>query len=183
MEGRIQVGDKCFRILRTREQLAADCDRVAESVRRSVKGVERPVFLCMLNGAYVFAADLLRRVPGAYDVEFIRFSSYEGVKSSGAMQEVLGLRVDVRGRKVVVVEDIIDTGFTMRVLREELLQRGVASVELATMFFKPEAFQESYKIEHVGCELPNHFVVGYGLDYNGLGRNLPDLYVCDFEYN
>lgn len=183
MESSVQVGDKRFRVLRSRTLLEEDCDRVAASVQRSLEGVDRPLFLCMLNGAFVFAADLLRRIPGACDVEFIRFSSYDGLSSRGEMQEVLGLKSDVRGRHVVVVEDIIDTGLTMRVLQDELKRRGAASVQLAAMFFKREAFKEHYTIDHIGYEVPNLFVIGYGLDYGGLGRNLPDLYVLDEESN
>lgn len=181
MEPRIEVGGKHFRVLRRREQLAEDCARVAASVVRSLTGVERPVFLCMLNGAFVFAADILRHIPGACDVEFIRFSSYDGLSSSGEVREVIGLKTDVRGRDVVVLEDIIDTGLTMRALREELARRGAASVRLVTMFFKREAFTETFAVDHVGCEVPNLFLIGYGLDYDGLGRNLPDLYVLDEE--
>ena len=177
----MQVGDKNFRVWRGRDQLAVDCDRVAASVVASLAGVDRPLFLCMLSGAFVFAADLLRRIPGDCDVEFIRFSSYEGLASSGTTRELLGMRGDVRGRNVVVVEDIIDTALTMRVLREELARRGAATVQLVTMFFKREAFKEGYAIDHVGLEVPNLFIIGYGLDYNGLGRNLPDLYVLDEE--
>ena len=177
----MQVGDKNFRVWRGRDRLAVDGDRVAASVVASLAGVDRPLFLCMLSGAFVFAADLLRRIPGDCDVEFIRFSSYEGLSSSGTTRELLGMRGDVRGRNVVVVEDIIDTGLTMRVLREELARRGAATVQLVTMFFKREAFKEGYAIDHVGLEVPNLFIIGYGLDYNGLGRNLPDLYVLDEE--
>lgn len=181
MKPSIQVGDKRFRVLRSREQLAEDCARVAASVANSLEGIKRPVFLCMLNGAFVFAADLLRHIPGDCDVEFIRFSSYNGLSSSGTVEEVIGLKIDLRGRDVVVVEDIIDTGLTMRMLREELARRGAASVRLVTMFFKREAFTEHFAIDHVGYEVPNLFIVGYGLDYGGLGRNLPDLYVLDEE--
>lgn len=181
MESSIQVGDKRFRVLRRREQLAEDCARVAGTVAVALRGVKRPLFLCMLNGAFVFAADLLRHIPGECDVEFIRFSSYEGLSSSGTVHEVIGLKTDIRGRDVVVVEDIIDTGLTMRMLREELSRRGAASIRLVTMFFKREAFTEHFTVDHVGREVPNLFIVGYGLDYGGLGRNLPDLYVLDEE--
>ena len=162
---------------RSREAIQADVQRVAQQIQHDLEGVQLPLFLCMLNGAFVFAADLLRAYCGPVEVEFVRYSSYSGLGSSGYTQELLGLRKPIAGRHVVVVEDIVDTGLTMAQLLVRLREAGAASVRIATMFFKPEAFKEHFQLDYVGQSIDNKFVIGYGLDYDGLGRNLPGLYI------
>lgn len=162
---------------RTHEAILADVQRVAQSIQHDLRDVQTPLFLCMLNGAFVFAADLVRAYHGQVEVEFVRYSSYNGLGSSGHTQELIGLRTPIEGRHVVIVEDIVDTGLTMAQLLQHLHGAGAASVRIATMFFKPEAFKEHFQLDYVGQSIDNKFVIGYGLDYDGLGRNLPDLYI------
>ena len=138
----------------------------------------RPLFVVVLTGAFMFAADLLKRITEPCEIVFIRVASYEGTGSTGVVQEILGLREDVQNRHLVIVEDIVDTGTTIHHLRPTLLAKGPASVEIATLFFKPESLRHDVALRYVAIEIPNDFVVGYGLDYNGLGRNLPDVYVA-----
>lgn len=135
-----------------------------------------PVFLAILNGAFVFAADLVRACNFECEVTFVKLSSYEGLRSSGRINEVIGLEVDIRNRPVVIIEDIIDSGRTLSNFIPKLKDLGPESIEIACFLSKPEAMEYDLKIDFIGFEIPNRFVVGYGLDYNGLGRNLPDLY-------
>ncbi|HEY9176868.1 MAG TPA: hypoxanthine phosphoribosyltransferase [Flavipsychrobacter sp.] len=139
-------------------------------------GSKNPVFLCVLNGAYVFAADLLRQVDVPGEVCFIKLSSYEDMRSTGEVQTVIGLNADLQGRHVVVIEDIIDTGKTIQELLPLIAEKAPASVRLACLLSKPEARTHEVNIDYNCFEIPDKFVIGYGLDCNGLGRNLPDIY-------
>lgn len=138
----------------------------------------QPLFVVVLTGAFMFASDLLKRITEPCEIVFIRVASYEGTGSTGVVQDILGLREDVQNRHLVIVEDIVDTGTTMHHLLPKLLAQGPASVEIATLFFKPASLRHDVALRYVACEIPNDFVVGYGLDYDGLGRNLPDVYVA-----
>lgn len=138
----------------------------------------RPLFVVVLTGGFMFASDLLKYYRGECEIVFIRVASYEGIESSGVVQEVLGLREEVHGRDIILIEDIVDTGTTMHHLLPTLLSKGPASVEIATLFFKPESLRHKLPIRYVAKEISNDFVVGYGLDYDGLGRNLPDVYIA-----
>ena len=138
----------------------------------------RPLFVVVLTGGFMFASDLLKRYQGECEIVFIRVASYEGTRSTGVVQEVLGLREEVQDRDIILVEDIVDTGTTIHHLLPTLLSKSPASVEIATLFFKPASLRHELAIRYVAKEIPNDFVVGYGLDYDGLGRNLPDVYVA-----
>lgn len=159
-------------------------DRVTIQERIAELGVElteryrrrNPVFLGVLNGAFVFCADLLRACKMECEVAFIRMSSYRGMHSSGDIITVLGLDKEISGRHVIIVEDIIDTGRTMRRLISDLKASNPASVAVVSLLFKPEALEAPLDVDFTGFEIPNKFVLGYGLDYDGIGRNLPDLY-------
>lgn len=178
MEGEtVEVAGLKFTPYLSQSQIASRVGRVAAEIRSYYAGQELPILLCMLNGAFVFAADLLRALQMEVEIEFIRYSSYQGAASCGEVSEILGLRQPLRGKRVLVVEDIVDSGLTMARLIQELERQGAKEVRIAAMFTKPEAFRGSYTVHHVGEELPNRFVVGYGLDYNGLGRGLPELYI------
>ena len=135
-----------------------------------------PLFVVVLNGAFIFAADLLKHVSVNCEVSFLRLSSYRGTSSTGDVKETMPLGTDVSDRDVIIVEDIIDTGRTMARMKEDLLAEGAASVAICTLLFKPDAFREDYRIDMIGLEIPDRFVVGYGLDYDGLGRNMPSIY-------
>ncbi|HMQ46973.1 MAG TPA: hypoxanthine phosphoribosyltransferase [Saprospiraceae bacterium] len=135
-----------------------------------------PLFLGILNGAFVFAADLIRACSIPCEVAFMRLASYDGLQSSGAVRTLVGLDSNIKDRHVIVVEDIVDSGRTLSHLMPQLQALQPASLALATLLFKPDALESAVDIDYLAFEIPNRFVVGYGLDYNGLGRNLPDIY-------
>jgi hypoxanthine phosphoribosyltransferase len=137
---------------------------------------KKPLFLCILNGSYVFAADLIRACNLDCEVAFVRLTSYSGIQSSGKVITVLGLDKDIKGRHIIVVEDIIDSGHTMHLFLNDLQKAQAESIKVATLLLKPEALRFPLKIDYLGFEIPDRFVVGYGLDYNGLCRNLSDIY-------
>nr|WP_242928029.1 hypoxanthine phosphoribosyltransferase [Pontibacter vulgaris] len=157
------------------EEIIARINILAEQIDQEYAG-KNPLFLAVLNGSFMFAADLLKRVSIPCEISFIRLSSYQDMQSTGKVKEVLGLTEDVSGRHIVVLEDIVDTGHTVNNLLHQLAERNPASVEIATLLMKPECLQHELNIKYVAKSIPNDFVVGYGLDYNGLGRNLRDIY-------
>ncbi len=135
-----------------------------------------PLVVVVLNGAFVFGAELFKQLRFDCEVAFIRVSSYRGTASTGEVKEQMPLGADVAGRDVILIEDIVDSGLTMDNLRQRITEAGASSVALCTLLFKPDAFQGLYDLKYVGIEIPDRFVVGYGLDYDGLGRNLPAIY-------
>jgi hypoxanthine phosphoribosyltransferase len=137
---------------------------------------KRPLFLAVLNGAFIFAADLLRACEIDCELAFVKLSSYKGLSSTGNVETLLGLNVPLEGRDIVIVEDIIDSGNTISVLLPDLQAHGPASIAIAALLVKPECLQHPLTIDYLGFEIPDRFVVGYGLDYDGLGRNLPAIY-------
>ena len=137
---------------------------------------ETPVFIGVLNGAFMVVSDFMKLYKKPCEVSFIKMSSYEGTASTENIKQLIGLNQDLTGRSVIVIEDIIDTGNTLEELIALFKQQNVKHFRVATLFFKPEAFKKDIKIDYVGIRIPNKFIVGYGLDYNGLGRNLPEVY-------
>ena len=137
---------------------------------------KNPLMIAVLNGSFVFAADLMRACEMDCEISFVKLSSYEGTGSSGKVTNVIGLDEDIKGRDVIVVEDIIDSGQTMTYFLETLSKLGPSSVSVVTLLLKPEVFCDRFPVDLIGFEIPNKFVIGYGLDYNGLGRNLKDIY-------
>ncbi len=137
---------------------------------------EIPVFIGVLNGSFMVLSDLLKQYRGMCEVSFIKLASYEGTQSTNHVKQLIGLNENLEGRTVVIVEDIIDTGATIEELKAILKEHKVKHLKIATLFFKPDAFKKDIKIDYVGIRIPNKFIVGYGLDYDGLGRNLPDVY-------
>ena len=166
-----------FQQLYTQEQLQLQVARLASQIERGFSHDADPLALCILNGAFVFAADLVRQLPFVLSVEFVRYRTYHGTNASQQPEELLGLTQRIAQRDVLIIEDIVDTGLTMQSLLDNLKGRGARSIQIAAMFTKSEAFVGNFDVDYVGIDLPNRFVVGYGLDYNGLGRNLPDLYI------
>jgi len=148
---------------------------IANRINADLSG-KNPLFLIVLNGAFMFAADLLKRINIPCQISFVKLSSYIGTSTTSAVRELIGLDEVLTGRTVVIVEDIIDTGITMGVTIDKLKKLEAAEVHIATLLFKPDAFRMNYEIDYIGMEIPNDFIVGYGLDYDGYGRNYAEIY-------
>ncbi|MBW6459501.1 MAG: hypoxanthine phosphoribosyltransferase [Bacteroidales bacterium] len=171
----IKVKDKEFKLSLTAEEINTAVDIMANKINRDLPG-KNPLFLVVLNGAFIFAADLYRRITIPSEISFVKLASYSGTQTTSDVKELIGVNETLKGRTVVIVEDIIDTGITMQYLISKLEYLGVEKVYLAALLFKPTAFRESFRIDYLGLEIPNEFIVGYGLDYDGFGRNYPDIY-------
>ena len=171
----IKVKDKKFKLSITADEINNAVENLAMQLNHDLKD-KNPLFLVVLNGAFIFAADLYRKITIDSEISFVKLASYSGTSSSSDVKELIGLNEKLKGRTVVILEDIIDTGTTMQYLMNKLLYLGVAEVKLAALLFKPSAFRESYNIDYLGLEIPNEFIVGYGLDYDGFGRNYADIY-------
>jgi hypoxanthine phosphoribosyltransferase len=171
----ISLHNKEFTPYLTEAELGAAVRQVAQRLNEDYAG-KTPLFVAVLNGSFMFAADLLKEVTVDCEISFIRVASYAGTSSTGEVKEILGLQDDVEGRHVVILEDIVDTGHTMKMLLEQLGAKNPASLEVATFLIKPECLQHPLHIKYQGIVIPNRFVVGYGLDFDGLGRNYRDLY-------
>ena len=172
----IQLKDLTFKPHIGSAEIATAVKNVAARINEDLAG-KNPLFLCVLNGAFVFAADLFREItiPGA-EIAFIRMKSYIGTQSTGEVQVVSGLTEDITGRTVVIVEDIVDTGHTLKQLKSILQECNPAEIKVATLLFKPESLKCDVTIDYVALDIPPAFIVGYGLDYDDLGRNLKDIY-------
>ena len=157
------------------EKLDEAVSSIASRINEDYRG-QTPLFLVLLNGAFMFAADLFKKMEMACEISFVKLASYSGMKSSSQVKELIGLNDLLKGRQVIIVEDIIDSGITMEHLIGKLNELGVAELKIATLFFKPEAFKKDYTIDYIGMSIPNDFIVGYGLDYDGYGRNFADIY-------
>jgi hypoxanthine phosphoribosyltransferase len=171
----VQVHDKVFTPFITADRIQSRVAELGAVIDRDYAG-KKPLLIGVLNGSVIFMADLLRHIQTACEIGFIRVSSYHGTESSGKVRSLMGLSDDISGRDVIIVEDIIDTGDTAVYLIDELRKRNPTSLRFATILFKPSALRQDVKPDYVGFEIPPAFVVGYGLDYDGLGRNLPDIY-------
>ncbi len=172
---KITIKDKTFAISIPAEELNKKVQNVAEKINEDIKGKD-PLFLCILNGAFVFASDLLKKIKTPCQISFVKMASYEGTKTTENVKTLIGLNDELQGRTVIVVEDIVDTGITMEHIIAVLQEAGVAEIKIATLFFKPDSFHRDYKVDYIGMSIPNDFIVGYGLDYDGYGRNLPHIY-------
>lgn len=168
--------DKEFRLSYPYDDIQTDIDVLASKINHDLKNVNVPLFLSVLNGSFMLTADLLKRIQFTCEVSFIKLASYEGTASTGIVNELIGLKENIEGRTVIIIEDIVDTGHTLENLYVELKKRNPAKLMIATLLFKPESYKGSIKIDFIGKSIPNDFIVGYGLDYDGLGRNLPDIY-------
>jgi hypoxanthine phosphoribosyltransferase len=174
----IRVLDRLFTPFITRDEIDPLVTRIAAEINADYAG-KNPLFLPVLNGAFIFAADLLRKISIPCSVSFVKYASYSGMQTTEKVRILIGLNEDIAGRHVIIVEDIVDSGITMDYLLKEMRNFNPASVRLACLFLKPEAFIKDFPIDYLGMKIPNRFIVGYGLDYNGYGRNLPQIYtVC-----
>jgi hypoxanthine phosphoribosyltransferase len=172
----IRIKDKEFRISYPEAEIQQDIDVVASKINWDMREVKVPLFLCILNGSFMFAADLLKRIDFPCEVSFVKLTSYQGTSTTGVINQLIGLNENIEGRTVIIVEDIVDTGITLSKLYAELQSLKPQTIRIATLLFKPGAYKGSIKIDYIGKSIPNDFIVGYGLDYDGLGRNLPDIY-------
>lgn len=176
MERKITIKDKQFKPYIEAAQIQEAVSKVASKINEELKD-ELPVFLVVLNGSFMFASDLLKEVSIPCEISFIKVASYHGTSSTGAVSELIGLSEDIANRTVVIVEDIVDTGITLEKLVTILKRKNVKQIKVASALLKPDSYKKDYPIDYVGLKIANDFVVGYGLDYDGLGRNLKEIYV------
>jgi len=176
---KISLHDKLFRVCATAAQIDEAVTAVAEKINADLKDVDTPIFLSVLNGSFMFTADLMRKVDVKSDVVFIKLASYSGTSSTGKVKQIMGLTTSVKGRTVIIVEDIVETGNTIEEIYRILEEEGAADIKVCTLLLKPEAYKKDIKIDYAALQIPNDFIVGYGLDYNQLGRQYKDIYVLD----
>ena len=171
----VKIKDKTFRTFIPEDQIAERVKAVAERINKDLAD-KNPLFLAVLNGSFIFAADIMRNITIPCEISFVKLASYQGTTSTGVIKEVIGLNEELAGRTVVILEDIVDTGFTIKRMIETLGTRGPESVHVCTLLLKPGKLQVPLNVEYVAMEIPNDFIVGYGLDYDQQGRNLRDIY-------
>lgn len=171
----VKIKDKSFKTSIPEAEILKKIQVVADRLNKDYEG-KTPVFLAVLNGAFIFAADLMRMITVPSEISFVKYASYEGTFSTGSMKTLMGLNQDLAGRHVVIVEDIVDSGFTMAHMIEDLKKMNPASIEICSLLVKPGNLKVDLDINYAVMEIPNDFIVGYGLDYDQEGRNLRDIY-------
>ena len=172
------IKDKPFKVYLTVDQISAAVNGMAERMNLELKGTS-PLFLIVLNGAFMFASDLLKKITIDCGLSFVKVSSYEGLSSTNQVKQLIGLDEEVKGRTIVIVEDIVDTGVTIENIIKYLEMKKPGQIKVATLLHKPDALIRDVVLDYVGIEVENKFLVGYGLDYDGQGRNLQDIYILD----
>lgn len=171
----VQIKDKRFKTFISEDEIQQRVKAVADKINHDMEG-KKPLLLAVLNGSFVFAADLMRHITIPCEISFVKLASYEGPVSTGKVVEVMGLNEDITGRDIIIVEDIVDTGKTMERMLDTLGTRNPNSLHICTLLLKPEKLKIPLNIEYAAMEIPNDFIVGYGLDYDQEGRNLRDIY-------
>lgn len=171
----IRILDKTFVQSISERRISEEVQRMAAHICEDMRH-EDPIFIVMLNGAFMFASDLMKQLDFPSKVSFVKFASYQGTSSTGAVMELIGLSEHIEGRTVVIVEDIVDTGLTMQRMIEVLNSHNPKKIHIASLFLKPEKLEVEIQVDYVAFRIPNDFIVGYGLDYEGYGRNLPAIY-------
>ena len=171
----VKIKDKSFRVSIPEAEIKERVKALAEQMSKDLEG-KNPIFLGVLNGSFIFAADLMREMTIPCEISFVKLASYQGTTSTGKVKEVFGINENLSGRTVVIVEDIVESGQTMKQMIESLGTRNPASVQICTLFFKPEKLKEELTLDYVAFRIPDDFILGYGLDYDGLGRELKDVY-------
>lgn len=171
----ITIKDKTFEVSIPESYIQGEVKKLAERISHDLEG-KNPLFLGVLNGSFMFAADLFRDITIPAQISFVKLASYEGTLSTGVIKEVIGLSESIAGRCVVIVEDIVDSGFTMQKLLETLGTRNPAELHICALLLKPDNLKVDLNVEYVALQIPNDFIVGYGLDYDGWGRNTRDIY-------
>ena len=171
----VKINDRNFRVSITETEIKTRIKSLAAEISADMEG-KNPIFLAVLNGAFIFAADLMREMTIPCEISFVKLASYQGTTSTGKIKEVFGINEDLTGRTVIIVEDIVESGQTMKNMIESLGTRNPASVHICTLFFKPDKLKEELSLDYVAFRIPDDFIVGYGLDYDQAGRGLKDVY-------
>ena len=172
----IKLHDKIFEPYITKDKIAKYVKYLADIIAKELGEKETPIFIGIMNGSFMFAADFVREYPYDCHITFVKIASYTGTNTTGKMKHLVGLNEDLEGKTVIILEDIIDTGNTLEEIYEIFKDKKVKKLKIATLFFKPDVFRKSLPIDYIGKSIEDKFVVGYGLDYDGLGRNLSNLY-------
>lgn len=177
---KVRLYNKTFKTLIPNERIMSAIDAVAVKINNDFAGCEDvPVLLCVLNGSIMFMGELMKRLDFNCQIVSIKLTSYEGTSTTGRVKQAMGLTADLTGRRVIVVEDIVDSGNTIVELKQILAEHGATESRICTLLLKPEAYKKDVAIDYVAMEIPNDFIIGFGLDYDELGRNLRDIYVLD----
>ncbi|MEE4215477.1 MAG: hypoxanthine phosphoribosyltransferase [Bacteroidales bacterium] len=172
---KLKIRDKIFEVYLEEKEILAKVSELAQKIENDYSGKEI-LFISILNGSFVFTADLLRNIDMNVKLSFMKLTSYEGLASTGNVRRLIGVNEDIKNKTVIILEDIIDTGKTLDGIIEDLYDKGAKEIRVAALLLKPAAYSGSYKIDYLGFEIPNDFVIGYGLDWDGLGRNLRSIY-------
>ena len=173
---RVKLWDKEFEISLPNADIQKAIKQIAVKMKTDLEGKE-VLFICVLNGAFMFASELMKEVElNDAEISFLKLASYSGINSTGEVKELIGLNEVITGRTVVIIEDIVDTGHTIKGVIEQLIEKGAKEVKVATLLFKPDALKVDIKLDYIGIEIPNDFIVGFGPDYDRRGRNLKDIY-------
>jgi len=172
----VKLKDKEFRVSISAEKIQEVVGGMAKEINKDYCNKNVPLFISILNGSFMFTADLFKHIDFTCEVTFLKLTSYKGTSTTGSVRQLIGVNESIEGRDVIVLEDIVDTGITIEQILGQLKSFEPASVKVASLLFKPAAYQKEFKIDYIGMEIPNDFIVGYGLDYDGLGRNLADIY-------
>ena len=179
---KVRLYNKTFKTFIPNERIMRAIDDVAVKINKDFAGCEDvPILLCVLNGSIMFMGELMKRLDFNCQIVSIKLTSYEGTNTTGRVKQAMGLTADIRGRRVIVVEDIVDSGNTIVELKEILAEQGAAESRICTLLLKPEAYKKDVAIDYVAMEIPNDFIVGFGLDYDELGRNFRDIYILDTD--
>ena len=172
----VTILDKEFELFIPYEKIRSVVEKMAEKMNKDLKD-KKPLFICILNGSFMFAAEIFKRITMLdAEISFVKLASYSGISSAGSAKELIGLNEDLTDRTIVILEDIVDTGITIAQTIEQIKSKNPLEIIIATLLLKPEALQVKVPLDYIGIEIPNDFIVGYGLDYNGRGRNLIDIY-------
>lgn len=179
---KVRLYNKTFKTMIPNDRIMSAIDDVATKINNDFNGCEDvPVLLCVLNGSIMFMGELMKRLDFNCQIISIKLTSYEGTSTTGRVKQAMGLTADITGRRVIVVEDIVDSGNTIVELKQILAEHGAAESRICTLLLKPDSYKKDVAIDYVAMEIPNDFIVGFGLDYDELGRNLRDIYVLDPE--
>ena len=177
---RVKIKDKTFETAIPEAEILKRIQAVADRINKDMEG-KTPIFLAVLNGSFMFAADLMKMVTIPCEISFVKLASYEGTSSTGKIKKMIGINTDLTGRNVIIVEDIVESGLTMQNMLDQLKEHNPASVSICTLLLKPEKLTVDLDIDYTVMEIPNDFIVGYGLDYDQQGRNLRDIYTLVSE--